>query len=161
MRWTTVMITLGLILGIPTLAHAQEDEDEIGFDDLEEPEKPEPRGWQERIHISGRFDLNLEMSNFGDGESLDNFKNYHHFVFLKATPNEKVTLNAEILDLAQAGAICLVCGGLHISTIDLAILARVAAMPWCLCGACQVCTPFRRELDRLMERTNLFGSGLT
>ena len=58
MRWTTAMIaTLGLIVGVPALVHAQEDEEEIGFEDVEESEEQEYKGWQERIHISGRFDL--------------------------------------------------------------------------------------------------------
>lgn len=100
MRWTTAMIvTLGLIVGFPTLVHAQEDEEEIGFEDVEEPEEQGYNAWLEKIHISGRFDLNLEITDVGDGQYEKNFRSYHHFVFLKVTPNEKVTLTAEIVDL--------------------------------------------------------------
>ncbi len=68
--------------------------------------------------------------------------------------------NAEIQALAQAEGLCHSCGGLHILNVEIAILARVAELPWCLCDGCQVCSPFRRELDSVMERSNLFGSGL-
>ncbi|NNF07019.1 MAG: hypothetical protein HKN21_09685 [Candidatus Eisenbacteria bacterium] len=82
---------------------AQEDE-EMGFDDVEEATVPETKGWEDIVHISGMFDLNLEMTNLhdsddSDGEKLDNFRNYHHFVFLSVTPNEKVRFQADIIDL--------------------------------------------------------------
>lgn len=72
--------------------------------------------WFDLIHLSGRFDLNYELDNpvlhfaptATDPETgmpvppIDRgkLKNYHHFLFLKATPIERVTLEAELIDLA-------------------------------------------------------------
>lgn len=99
-------ITAGLLL-TPGRIYAQVEEDttaiEIGFDDIEEEPPPvaQAGGWFDMMHISGRFDLNLEVENpVEEGASRDRrFRNYHRFLFLKVTPTEKLTLDAEVLSL--------------------------------------------------------------
>lgn len=81
------------------------DSSDVGmsFDDIvDEPPPQAGGGLADKIHISGRFDLNYEATNplVEDAESSSQFRNYHKFVFLKVTPNDKVTLDAEILDLS-------------------------------------------------------------
>ena len=97
---------LALILALtPSLRLAAQDADTSGvisFDDIveEAPERP-TGGWADKIHLSGRFDLNLEATNplVEDAETESQFRNYHRFVFLKVTPSDRVTLDAEIIDL--------------------------------------------------------------
>lgn len=54
------------------------------------------------VHLSGRFDLNVEFTNpaLDSGVRQGELKNYHKFLFLKVTPNDRITLDAEILDLS-------------------------------------------------------------
>ena len=98
-----------LVVIFPSTSFAQVEEDttaiELGFDDVEE-EAPVERmsggGWFDMMHISGRFDLNFEIENpVEDNAPTDHrFRNYHKFLFLKVTPTESLTLDAEILDLS-------------------------------------------------------------
>ena len=104
------ILVCGLVLLMAAGAarvHAQVVEDttaiEMGFDDIEEEPVPEnnAEGWFNLVHISGRFDLNFEIENpVEEGASRDRrFRNYHKFLFLKVTPSEQITLDAEVLDL--------------------------------------------------------------
>ena len=109
-RMRHLLLFLGLIVWLgtePLLAIAQVEEDTtaigLGFDDIEEEPPPavSSGGWFDMMHISGRFDLNLEIENpVEEGASRDRrFRNYHRFLFLKVTPTEQLTLDAEVLDL--------------------------------------------------------------
>lgn len=99
---------LCLIVAVPQSLHAQVVEDttaiDIGFDEIEEESMPASSigGWLDIVNISGRFDFNFEVTNIGgDGDIRDRrFRNYHKFLFLKVTPTEKFTLDAEVLDLS-------------------------------------------------------------
>ena len=89
----------------PAGAQVIEDttETELGFDDIvEEPPAAIQRGgWLDMVHLSGRFDLNIEVDNpqkKGDAQTSQ-FRNYHKFLFLKVTPTDRLTLDAEVLDL--------------------------------------------------------------
>ena len=106
----SLLIFFGLFVCLavePHLVYAQVEEDstaiEIGFDDIEDEPPPasSSAGWFDMMHISGRFDLNLEVENpVEEGASRDRrFRNYHRFLFLKVTPTDKLTLDAEVLDL--------------------------------------------------------------
>lgn len=92
-------------------------EEELSFDEVvEAPPVPAAsfKHWYDMVHLSGRFDLNYELDNpikpeaTVDPEVTDplpstdrgRFRNYHHFLFLKVTPTEKVSLEAEIVDLS-------------------------------------------------------------
>lgn len=96
-------------------------EEELSFDQVQEaPPTPAAtfKHWYDLIHLSGRFDLNYELDNPAihfqanpelvdetTGEPLPaadrgKLKNYHHFLFLKATPTEQLTLEAELVDLS-------------------------------------------------------------
>ena len=57
-----------------------------------------------------------------------------------------------VRDLAEAGAICESCGGVHIPDIDTAILAQDSNLHWCDCEACQPCAEFRAALLRLRDQ---------
>ncbi|MBX2819918.1 MAG: hypothetical protein KTR29_09570 [Rhodothermaceae bacterium] len=103
-----VMLSVCMLVIVSSRTYAQVEEDttaiEMGFDDIEE-EQPSQEvhggGWTDMIHISGRFDLNFEIENpVEEGASRESrFRNYHRFLFLKVTPTEKLTLDAEVLDL--------------------------------------------------------------
>lgn len=54
----------------------------------------------------------------------------------------------ELRELAAAGGICEVCGGVHVRTIDHAILASIANLPFCDCPACPVCEALRAVVSR-------------
>ena len=106
LRFVLALIGLGLVFGSPLRAQVVEDTAAvIGFDEIEE-EPPPPSsapGWVDRINLSGRFDLNLELENpTKDDEALRvaRFRNYHRFVFLKVTATDRLTLDAEVLDLS-------------------------------------------------------------
>jgi hypothetical protein len=76
----------------------------IGFDDIEE-EPPaavsHSGGWTDMVHISGRFDLNLEVSNPNkEIQRSSQFRTYHKFLFLNVKPDDRISLEAEILDLS-------------------------------------------------------------
>ena len=67
------------------------------------------------------------------------------------------SISAEaIAELAESGGICPECGGLHISRIEVAIIAVSAAresgvkMPTCRCEKCKTCRPFREALRAVM-----------
>ncbi len=76
----------------------------IGFDEVEE-EAPQPAssgGWTDMVHLSGRFDVVLEVQSpmeTGD-ERRSSIRNYHKFLFLKVTPNDRLTFDSEVLDLS-------------------------------------------------------------
>ncbi|NND72090.1 MAG: hypothetical protein HKN43_10970 [Rhodothermales bacterium] len=76
----------------------------IGFDDIEEEAPPavsHSGGWTDMIHISGRFDLNLEVTNPSkEFQRTSQFRNYHKFIFLNVKPDDRIALEAEILDLS-------------------------------------------------------------
>ena len=105
-----VLNLIVIVLLAPSLVFSQVVEDtsavEMGFDDIEE-EPPPPvesanGGVLDIIHFSGRFDLNLEVVNPAEsgGKRDSRFRNYHKFLFLKVTPTDRLTLDAEVLDLS-------------------------------------------------------------
>ena len=60
----------------------------------------------------------------------------------------------DLKDAIAGGAICSVCGGLHVPNIDTAIHVLAAeedgtSVPWCECEDCPVCTPFAERVARL------------
>ncbi|MEZ4700409.1 MAG: hypothetical protein R2834_08770 [Rhodothermales bacterium] len=90
-------------------AYAQVVEDtsavEFGFDDIIDEPPPAATslgGWLDMVNISGRFDINFEIQNPMKDEDLQQkqIRNYHKFLFLKVTPTDKITLDAEVLDLS-------------------------------------------------------------
>ena len=100
MRPTRILLFLVFMfsfLASPALA-----QEEIGFDEVvEETNTNAFPSWTDKVHLSGRFDLNLEILNPGkDGEQANRFRNYHKFAFLKVTPSDKISLDAEILGLS-------------------------------------------------------------
>jgi hypothetical protein len=58
-------------------------------------------------------------------------------------------------ELADSGAICEGCGGLHVAAIETAIIASTIAtttgapIPRCGCRRCPVCRSFREAVERL------------
>jgi hypothetical protein len=105
MRNTTItLLTLLLGLSFGSLQAQVADTTEVfGFDEIVEEALPQGGSdWTDRIHLSGRFDLNLEVLNpmEDDGARSSRFQNYHRFLFLKVTPNDRVTFDAEVLDLS-------------------------------------------------------------
>jgi hypothetical protein len=54
------------------------------------------------VRLSGRFDVNFEVLNPTMSEALQQrqIRNYHKFLFLKVTPTNRLTLDAEVLDLS-------------------------------------------------------------
>lgn len=64
---------------------------------------------------------------------------------------------AALKELADSGAICNGCGGLHVASTDTAIIASSIAqttgtkIPWCDCPECPVCKKFREAVGRIME----------
>ena len=102
MRNATYALTLAFLLAF-LVAPVSAQEEEIGFDDVEEdaPVKGDFPSWVDTIHMAGRFDLNLEVLNPGQEDVQANrFRNYHKFLFLKVTPDDRFSLDAEILDLS-------------------------------------------------------------
>jgi len=55
---------------------------------------------------------------------------------------------------AAAKSICTVCHGVHITSMDLAILelAEQPPLPWCSCEDCPVCGPWQAKMKAAMER---------
>ncbi|MFQ5572258.1 MAG: hypothetical protein ACE5G0_21490, partial [Rhodothermales bacterium] len=99
-----ITFLVGGFLAGQALAQETDTTEVLGFDDIEE-EAPPAAGiasWIDMIHISGRFDLNLEVeSPAKEGDVRESrFRNYHKFLFLKVTPNDRLTLEAEVLDLS-------------------------------------------------------------
>ena len=108
--FTLLVMISGILVG-PLLiqeARAQIVEDTtevIGFDDvIEEPPVESSQtlsGWLSMVHMSGRFDLNYEIENpaLSRSNQTQRLRNYHKFLFLKVTPTDRITLDAEVLDL--------------------------------------------------------------
>jgi hypothetical protein len=68
------------------------------------------------------------------------------------------TISAEaIAELAESGGLCSECGGLHISRIEIAIIAVNAAresgvdLPTCRCETCGTCRAFRQTIREIMS----------
>ncbi len=106
-KWKFAVFMLSLAcLTSPSYGQVVEDTTagDIGFDDIEEESPPTATtgGWFETVNLSGRFDLNFEIENpVEEGARRDRrFRNYHRFLFLKVTPSEQITLDAEVLDLS-------------------------------------------------------------
>ena len=103
MRPFKLLLSIAFIMAF-FAAPALAQEEEIGFDDVTEeaPEKGAFPSWTDKVHLTGRFDLNLEVLNPNKGDNLrtNSFKNYHNFLFLKVTPDDRFTLDAEILNLS-------------------------------------------------------------
>lgn len=103
-----ILLTLAGLVFLVSTVNAQVTEDStdvFSFDDIEEEPAPAAReltGWLSMVHLSGRFDLNFEMQNpMEDGDlQTKRLRNYHKFLFLKVTPTDKLTLDAEVLDLS-------------------------------------------------------------
>lgn len=76
----------------------------ISFDDIEDeaPSGVAHSGWTDMVHISGRFDVVLEVENPTKETDVQEarLRNYHKFLFLKVKPNDQVSLEAEVLDLS-------------------------------------------------------------
>ena len=99
-RYLVALLFLTAFMVQPAFAQ----EEEMGFDDVVEEEASAGAfpSWVDDIHLTGRFDLNLEVLNPNKGDDLrtNHFRNYHNFLFLKVTPDDKFTLDAEILNLS-------------------------------------------------------------
>ncbi len=93
------------VLGVaPVLAQETDTTEVLSFDAVED-EPPPPTAaasWTDRIHLNGRFDLNLEVQNpRQDGDLRQaQFRNYHRFLFLKVKPDDRLAFDAEVLDLS-------------------------------------------------------------
>ena len=96
-KWIGLLLVL--LLGSTAIVRAQDDEGEMGFDEVEE-EAPiaAATSWADRVHLSGRFDFNFEADNLGGGEKNERFRTYHRFIFLKADLGERLLLEAEVVD---------------------------------------------------------------
>lgn len=103
MRHARNILSTALLLAF-FVAPVSAQEEEIGFDDVVEETATSGAfpSWVDDIHLSGRFDLNLEIFNPGKDNGLqqNRFRNYHKFLFMKVTPSDRLTLDAEILDLS-------------------------------------------------------------
>lgn len=96
----TITLLLFALVSSPAVA---QDEEEISFDDVveEAPVESAFPSWTDKVHLSGRFDLNMEVFAPGkEGTQANRFRNYHKFMFLKVTPSDRFTLDAEIIDLS-------------------------------------------------------------
>ena len=102
----TALLSLMVLLITPAKAQdVDTTEVSFGFDDVvEEPPPPASTsgGWTDYINVSGRFDVNLEVNNPAktDDRRTSQIRTYHKFLFLNITPSEKVSLDAEVLDLS-------------------------------------------------------------
>ena len=105
--FTGLAFLILLITGASSAAAqvVEDSTDVFSFDDIEEEAPPAGNtlsGWLSMVHLSGRFDLNFEMQNpmeSGDAQTKS-LRNYHKFLFLKVTPTDNLTLDAEVLDLS-------------------------------------------------------------
>jgi len=58
-----------------------------------------------------------------------------------------------------AGSLCSDCGGIHVGSADVAILASSIAattdteIPFCDCPECPICKKFRQAVVRIMENS--------
>lgn len=101
-------ILASFLIGVIVVGHvfAQEADttDVFGFDDIEEeaPSTISAASWTDMIHLSGRFDVVMEVqSPMEDGDVRQSrFRNYHKFLFLKVTADDGFILDAEVLDLS-------------------------------------------------------------
>ncbi|NNE69868.1 MAG: hypothetical protein HKN29_05830 [Rhodothermales bacterium] len=96
------LLVLWCVTGI-TQAQVTDTTEVIGFDEVvEEPLPQAGSDWTDRIHLSGRFDLNLEVLNPMEDDDLrsSRFQNYHRYLFLKVTPDDRITFDAEVLDMS-------------------------------------------------------------
>jgi hypothetical protein len=104
MRPARLLVSLFFLFAFFAAPVFAQEEEEVGFDDVveEAPETGALPSWVNNIHLSGRFDLNLEIlnPNKGDDVRTNHFRNYHNFLFLKVTPDDRFTLDAEILNLS-------------------------------------------------------------
>jgi hypothetical protein len=62
-------------------------------------------------------------------------------------------------ELAETGAICETCGGIHLISIEVAILAIDADLPGCECVECRPCEKLRNALGPLAEADAKGSSG--
>ena len=64
-------------------------------------------------------------------------------------------------ELANTGALCEDCGGLHVGGIETAIIAlhtvekSGAKLPWCSCPDCPICGDFRAGLRKFINDNSL------
>jgi len=71
--------------------------------------------------------------------------------------NEPKTRQTALQELANSGALCSDCGGLHVGKVDTAIISSSIAqatqtpIPWCSCAECLACKNFREALGRIIE----------
>jgi hypothetical protein len=86
------------------LAQVTDTTEVFGFDEIIEEPPPSQSGgnWADRVHLSGRFDLNLEVLNPLEDADVrtSQFQNYHRFLFLKVRADDRVTFDAEVLDMS-------------------------------------------------------------
>lgn len=84
---------------------------------------------------------------------------------MDAEPNAPQTTPAIpeewIQELAAAGALCQVCGGIHLVSMDQLILASPqkffgessgVEVPWCSCPRCPDCGPWKKTAAATAER---------
>lgn len=59
-----------------------------------------------------------------------------------------------------ADALCSDCGGLHVASVDVAIIATSVSestgtkLPWCDCPGCPTCKPFRDAVSKIIAASN-------
>ena len=64
-------------------------------------------------------------------------------------------------ELAEAGAICQGCGGVHTPDIDTAIIGLAAEdvggrkIPWCRCEDCKLCAPLREAVAAVARESEV------
>ncbi len=57
--------------------------------------------------------------------------------------------DAKLEALARAGGICCDCGGVHVSIIDIALLAEAVGLETCDCEDCHHCERVRNAVEAL------------
>ncbi len=96
-------VLLSSVLIGPSFAQVDSTE-VITFDEVgdEAPGINTQSSWTDMIHVSGRFDVVMEVENPTKEADVQEarVRNYHKFLFLKVTPTDRITLDAEVLDLS-------------------------------------------------------------
>ena len=73
-------------------------------------------------------------------------------------PNDPEIPEEWVKELAASGALCQVCGGVHLVSMDQLILVLQtnklsgAEIPWCSCPRCPDCGPWRQTAEATAAR---------
>lgn len=59
--------------------------------------------------------------------------------------------DSKIEELARAGGLCQLCGGVHQPLIEHSLLATLIGLPLCECEDCRICERVRRAIEALEE----------